>query len=155
MLLSKRPERFLPNYWPTYYGKAKDCFVWDMDTGLVLVDVVLEDSSDILPLSNKALAGWRSQEFLIKLLELHHFLGVGPSLKRGLEVSDWSGVLDSLSSHVDISGLLLDGSLAGLRNFDLKGVDGSLGLLKFDVSGGDDTEEKCDGEVLHFESGGF
>ena len=31
MLLSKRPELFLPNYWPTYYVKSKDCFIWDLE----------------------------------------------------------------------------------------------------------------------------
>ena len=30
-LLSKRPERFLPDQWPAYYRKAKGCEVWDMD----------------------------------------------------------------------------------------------------------------------------
>ena len=31
MLLSKRPEMFLPNHWPTYFSKAKGCKVWDLD----------------------------------------------------------------------------------------------------------------------------
>ena len=31
MLLSKNPDRFLPNVWPTYYKKAKGCKVWDLD----------------------------------------------------------------------------------------------------------------------------
>jgi glutamate-1-semialdehyde 2,1-aminomutase len=31
MLLSKRPEMFLPNKWPAYFSKAKGCMVWDMD----------------------------------------------------------------------------------------------------------------------------
>ena len=31
MLLSKNPEMFLPNYWPTYFSKAKGCKVWDID----------------------------------------------------------------------------------------------------------------------------
>ncbi len=31
MLLSKRPEMFLPNQWPTYFSKAKGCRVWDLD----------------------------------------------------------------------------------------------------------------------------
>ena len=31
MFLSKRPEMFLPNKWPTYFSKAKDCYVWDLD----------------------------------------------------------------------------------------------------------------------------
>lgn len=30
-LLSKRPEMFLPNLWPSYYSKAKGCDVWDLD----------------------------------------------------------------------------------------------------------------------------
>lgn len=30
-LLSKRPEMFLPDFWPAYFSKAKGCNVWDMD----------------------------------------------------------------------------------------------------------------------------
>jgi glutamate-1-semialdehyde aminotransferase len=30
-LLSKRPEMFLPDQWPSYYSKAKGVEVWDMD----------------------------------------------------------------------------------------------------------------------------
>ena len=30
-LLSKRPEMFLPDIWPTYYSKAKGCEIWDLD----------------------------------------------------------------------------------------------------------------------------
>jgi glutamate-1-semialdehyde 2,1-aminomutase len=31
MLLSKRPEMFLPDEWPAYFSKAKGCRVWDLD----------------------------------------------------------------------------------------------------------------------------
>ena len=31
MLLSKRTEMFLPNYWPSYFSKSKGCNVWDLD----------------------------------------------------------------------------------------------------------------------------
>lgn len=31
MLLSKRPEMFLPEKWPTYFDKSKGCAVWDLD----------------------------------------------------------------------------------------------------------------------------
>ncbi len=31
MLLSKRPEMFLPDQWPAYFSKAKGCKVWDLD----------------------------------------------------------------------------------------------------------------------------
>src|SRR5262245_10010063 len=30
-LLSKQPERFLPELWPAYYSRAKGCLVWDLD----------------------------------------------------------------------------------------------------------------------------
>ena len=30
-LLSKRPEMFLPDLWPSYYKKSKGCEVWDLD----------------------------------------------------------------------------------------------------------------------------
>lgn len=30
-LLSKRPEMWLPEHWPSYYSRAKGCEVWDLD----------------------------------------------------------------------------------------------------------------------------
>ena len=30
-LLSKRPEMWLPEQWPSYYSRAKGCEVWDLD----------------------------------------------------------------------------------------------------------------------------
>lgn len=38
MLLSKRPEMFLPENWPSYFSKAKGCKVWDLD-GTELLDM--------------------------------------------------------------------------------------------------------------------
>lgn len=38
MLLSKRPEMFLPENWPSYFSKAKGCSVWDLD-GKELIDM--------------------------------------------------------------------------------------------------------------------
>jgi glutamate-1-semialdehyde 2,1-aminomutase len=31
MLLSKRPEMFLPERWPSYFNRSKGCHVWDLD----------------------------------------------------------------------------------------------------------------------------
>jgi len=31
MMLSKRPNQFLPNKWPTYFSKSKGCQVWDIE----------------------------------------------------------------------------------------------------------------------------
>ena len=36
MLLSKRPEMFLPDLWPSYYSKAKGCEIWDLDSNKYL-----------------------------------------------------------------------------------------------------------------------
>lgn len=38
MLLSKRPELFLPENWPSYFSKSKGCKVWDLD-GRELIDM--------------------------------------------------------------------------------------------------------------------
>jgi glutamate-1-semialdehyde 2,1-aminomutase len=40
MLLSKRPEMFLPDLWPSYFSKAKGCSVWDLD-GKELLDMCI------------------------------------------------------------------------------------------------------------------
>jgi len=40
MLLSKRPEMFLPDQWPSYFSKAKGCSVWDLD-GKELIDMCI------------------------------------------------------------------------------------------------------------------
>jgi glutamate-1-semialdehyde 2,1-aminomutase len=40
LLLSKRPEMFLPQKWPAYFSRAKDCRVWDLD-GRELLDLCI------------------------------------------------------------------------------------------------------------------
>lgn len=40
MLLSKRPEMFLPEKWPSYFSKTKGCSVWDLD-GNELIDMCI------------------------------------------------------------------------------------------------------------------
>jgi len=30
MLFSKRPDLWLPKYWPTYFTRSKDVFLWDL-----------------------------------------------------------------------------------------------------------------------------
>lgn len=36
MLLSKRPEMFLPDNWPSYFSKAKGCKIWDLNDNELL-----------------------------------------------------------------------------------------------------------------------
>lgn len=40
MLLSKRPEMFLPENWPSYFSKAKGCTLWDLD-GKEYIDMTI------------------------------------------------------------------------------------------------------------------
>ena len=53
MLLSKRPEMFLPNGWPSYFSKAKGCMVWDLD-GKKYVDMsIMGIGTNILGYGNE------------------------------------------------------------------------------------------------------
>ena len=52
MMLSKRPEMFAPNQWPTYYKKAKGCFVWDLDNKKFLDMSLMSVGTNILGYSN-------------------------------------------------------------------------------------------------------
>ena len=31
LFLSKNPNRFLKNHWPTYFTKSKGCEIWDLN----------------------------------------------------------------------------------------------------------------------------
>ena len=51
MLISKRPEMFLPNLWPTYYSKAKKIYVWDL-YGKKYIDFIFAVGQSTLGYSN-------------------------------------------------------------------------------------------------------
>ncbi len=52
MLLSKRPEMYAPNQWPTYYSKAKGCYVWDLEKKKYLDMSLMSVGTNILGYSN-------------------------------------------------------------------------------------------------------
>lgn len=54
MLLSKRPEMFVPNQWPTYYSKAKGCKVWDLENKKYTDMSLMGVGTNILGYSNNA-----------------------------------------------------------------------------------------------------
>ena len=54
MLLSKRPELFLPNKWPAYFSKSKDCTVWDLDSKKYLDISLMGVGTNTLGYANKA-----------------------------------------------------------------------------------------------------
>ena len=47
MFLSKRPERFLPRYWPTFYKKSKSCYVTDVNNNKY-TDMIMSIGTNIL-----------------------------------------------------------------------------------------------------------
>jgi len=47
MLLSKRPEMFLPEQWPSYFYKSKGCEVWDLD-GNKYIDTLMMPGTNSL-----------------------------------------------------------------------------------------------------------
>ena len=52
LLYSKRPEMFLPNNWPTYFKKTKDCYVWDIENKKY-VDMIFAVGTNVLGYGNK------------------------------------------------------------------------------------------------------
>ena len=52
MLLSKRPEMFLPDKWPCYFEKSKGIKVTDLDNN-TYVDMICAVGTNILGYSNK------------------------------------------------------------------------------------------------------
>ena len=52
MLLSKKPELFLPNGWPTYFSKTKGCKVWDLDKKMFFDVSLMGVGTNILGYSN-------------------------------------------------------------------------------------------------------
>ena len=55
MMLSKRPEMYLPNKWPTYYSKAKGCYIWDMDNKKYTDMSLMSVGTNILGYANSQL----------------------------------------------------------------------------------------------------
>ena len=55
MMLSKRPEMYLPNKWPSYYSKAKGCYVWDIDNKKYTDMSLMSVGTNILGYANSSI----------------------------------------------------------------------------------------------------
>ena len=53
MLLSKRPEMFLPEQWPAYFSSAKGCEVKDMDGNRFIDMSIMGIGTNTLGYGNK------------------------------------------------------------------------------------------------------
>lgn len=52
MLLSKRPEIFLPDKWPNYFSKSKGCYVWGLDKKRYIDMSIMSVGTNILGYGN-------------------------------------------------------------------------------------------------------
>ena len=106
MLLSKRPEMFLPDKWPAYYSKAKGCRVWDLD-GREYIDMSIMgigtnilgyghpevDESVLKTISdgNMSTLNCPEEVYLIeKLIEMHSWADMGRLARSGGEINSIS-----------------------------------------------------------------
>ena len=103
MLLSKRPEFYLENKWPTYFSKAKDCFIWDLD-GNKFLDMSMmgvgtnilgygnsyvdKKVNEIVKKGNMSTLNCKEEVLLAeKLLELHPWAGMCKFTRSGGEAN--------------------------------------------------------------------
>ena len=103
MLLSKRPEMFLPEKWPCYFSKAKGYSVWDLD-GRKLIDMSImgigtnllgygneevdEAVRRTINLGNMSTLNCLEEVFLAeKLLELHPWAEMARFARSGGEAN--------------------------------------------------------------------
>ena len=102
MLLSKRPELTLPNFWPTYYSKAKGIFVWDLDNRKY-TDMICFVGQNILGYADKALDSFvlkkaakgnmtslncpEEVELANQLIKLHPWSGMAKFARSGGEAN--------------------------------------------------------------------
>jgi glutamate-1-semialdehyde 2,1-aminomutase len=54
-LLSKRPERFLPDQWPTYFKKAKGVYIWDLNNKKYIDMASMGIGTSVLGYSNSSI----------------------------------------------------------------------------------------------------
>ena len=52
-LYSKKPNFYLPDKWPTYFNKAKDCYIWDLDNNKYLDMTTMGIGTNLCGYSNK------------------------------------------------------------------------------------------------------
>ena len=53
MVLSKRPEMFMPEHWPSYFSKTKGCYVWDLDNNKYIDATIMAIGTNTLGYNNK------------------------------------------------------------------------------------------------------
>ena len=103
MLLSKRPEMFLPDQWPAYFSKSKGCRVWDLDDKEYIDMSIMGIGTNILGYGhpevdeavietvnkgNMSTFSCPEEVYLIeKLVEMHPWADMGRLARAGGEIN--------------------------------------------------------------------
>ena len=103
MLLSKRPDLYLPNKWPAYYSKTKGCEIWDLDNkkyfDISLMGVgtnilgysnpiIDREVKKIVKLGNLSTLNYKEEVYLAeKLIEMHSWSDMVKFARTGGEAN--------------------------------------------------------------------
>ena len=103
MLISKRPQKFLPKQWPTYFSKAKGCEIWDLDGNKYYDLSLMGVGTNILGYGNRnvdkavldtvkkgnmsTLNCPEEVELTEKLLKIHKWAGLAKYARSGGEIN--------------------------------------------------------------------
>ena len=108
MLYSKHPDRFLPKFWPTYYSKAKGCFIWDLNNTRYVDFSVMSVGTNILGYANNEV-----NSYVIKQIKKSNISTLNSKLdlilaKKLLKIDKWAGKVRFAKTGGKFSQLLLE-----------------------------------------------
>ena len=117
-LLSKRPEMFAPEVWPSYYSRAKGCRVWDIDgrefidmsimaVGACILGYADDDVDEAVVKAirngvNSSLNCPEEVELAEALVELHPWFGMVRYARSGGEAMGMAVRIARAYSHRDV-----------------------------------------------------
>ena len=92
MLFSKRPDMFLPKFWPTYYKKSEKCFIWD-HKNRKYIDMIFAVGTNTLGYSNKFV-----DKKVLKALKLGNMTSLNcfeeyELANKLLKINKWAGMV--------------------------------------------------------------
>ncbi len=92
MLLSKNPERYLPDHWPAYFKKAKGCEIWGLDKKKYLDMSSMGIGTNVLGYSNRTV-----DEFVINKIKMGNISTLNSPeevelTEKLLKIHKWAGM---------------------------------------------------------------
>ena len=93
MLLSKKPERILPERWPVYYKKAKGSYVWDLENNKYLDIGLMGVGTNILGYSNNQIDRAVSKAIFNGNMSSLNCIEEVELSKKLLSINPWAGMV--------------------------------------------------------------